>query len=308
MSETRRKSPEEQEATKFAGDVVLEGRAEDLAEKCVEAAKGSVERLKSAVPQVAKRAGVSVEALANYMAFRLSLQGINWWGAATNLQEDGVSALCSPRDLLLTRVRLARLNPIDRDLLLRALEPLVLAFSGKIGSGKTTLSQQVAEALGWRRASFGEYLSTFARSQGLEDSRDVLQELGERLVSRSADDFCRSVLAHFGWNSGEPLVIDGIRHVAIFEALRRIVAPLELRLVFINVDENTRLKRLKQSDRDVIDRLQQIEAHSTEREVVATLPSLASRRVEGDRPAKDVVREIVGWVHQGDGVDPTCSV
>jgi hypothetical protein len=38
------------------------------------------------------------------------------------------------------------------------------------------------------------------------------------------------------------------------------------------------------------------------------LPSLASRHVEGDRPAKDVVREIVGWVHQGDGGDPTCNV
>jgi len=307
MSETRRKSPEELQATRFAGDVVLDGRAEELAERCVAVAKNSVERLKGAVPHVAKQAGVSVEALANYMAFRLSLQGINWWGAATNLQEDGVGALCSPRDLLLSRVRLAELNPIDRDLLLRALEPLVLAFSGKIGSGKTTLSQQVAAALGWKRASFGEYLSTFAKSQGLEDSRDVLQELGESLVSRGPDDFCRTVLAHFGWTSGEPLVIDGVRHVAIFEALRRIVAPLELRLVFINVNEDTRLKRLKHTDRDVIDRLQQVEAHSTEREVVGTLPSIAARQIQGDRPAKDVVREIVGWVHQGDGVEPICN-
>jgi ribosome-binding protein aMBF1 (putative translation factor)/cytidylate kinase len=308
MSETRREAPEEQQATRFAGDVVLDGRAEELAEKCVEVAKGSVERLKSAVPQVAKRAGVSVEVLANYMAFRLSLQGINWWGAATNLQENGIGPLCSPRDLLLSRVRLARLNPVDRDLLLRALEPLVLAFSGKIGSGKTTLSQQVAEALGWRRASFGEYVGIFAKSQGLEVSRDVLQELGQSLVARGPDDFCRSVLAHFGWNSGEPLVIDGVRHAVIFEALRRIVAPLDLRLVFINVDENTRLKRLKQTDRDVIDRLREVESHSTEREVTETLPSLASRHFQGDRPAKDVVREIVGWVHQGDGVEPTCSV
>jgi hypothetical protein len=96
MSEMRRKSPEELQASRFAGDVVLDGRAEELAEKCVEVARNSVERLKGAVPHVAKQAGVSVETLANYMAFRLSLQGINWWGAATNLQEDGVGALCSP--------------------------------------------------------------------------------------------------------------------------------------------------------------------------------------------------------------------
>ena len=56
------------------------GRAEDLAERCVQAARGSVERLKVAVPQVAAREHVPVDALANYMAFRLSLQGHNWWG------------------------------------------------------------------------------------------------------------------------------------------------------------------------------------------------------------------------------------
>jgi cytidylate kinase/transcriptional regulator with XRE-family HTH domain/Zn-dependent peptidase ImmA (M78 family) len=308
MAESRRKSPEELEADQFAGNIVLNGRAEELVELCVQTAGGRVERLKSAVPQVAKRSGVPVEALANYMAFRLSLQGINWWGTATNLQEDGVASMCSPRDLLLSCVRLAQLNPIDRDLLLRASEPLVLAFSGKIGSGKTTLSQQVADALGWRRASFGEYLSMFAKSQGLDDSREVLQELGESLVSRNPDDFCRSVLAHFGWRSGEPLVIDGVRHATIFEALRRIVAPLDLRLVFVNVDEDTRLKRLKKTDRDVIGRLQEVEAHSTERDVVNTLPSLASRHIRGDRPPNEVVREIVGWVHQGDGVEDACNV
>ena len=41
------------------------------------------------MPQVAAREHVPADALANYMAFRLSLQRINWWGAATNLQEAG---------------------------------------------------------------------------------------------------------------------------------------------------------------------------------------------------------------------------
>jgi len=65
---------------------MLDGRAEELAEQCVTAAKNRVELLKNAVPSVAQSGGVQVDALANYMAFRLSLQGINWWGAANNLQ------------------------------------------------------------------------------------------------------------------------------------------------------------------------------------------------------------------------------
>jgi transcriptional regulator with XRE-family HTH domain/Zn-dependent peptidase ImmA (M78 family)/adenylate kinase family enzyme len=306
MSEARRKSPEETQASQFAGDVMLAGRAEDLTQQCVDAAANSVERLKAVVPKVAKAADVSVGALANYVAFRLSLQGINWWGAATNLQQELGDVSCTPRDLLLAHSKLGALNPIDRDLLLRALEPLVLAFSGKMGSGKSTLSQQVADALGWKRASFGDYLRVFARSQGLEESREVLQDLGESLVIKDPTAFCHSVLTHFQWHSGEPLVIDGVRHAAVLDSLRKLVAPLELRLVFIEIDEGTRIKRLQKIDKSVLDRLAVVESHSTEREVVSTLPALAAWHVQGDRPVDQVVQEILAWVHQGDGVEDTC--
>jgi transcriptional regulator with XRE-family HTH domain len=112
--------PEEQLATQFAGDVVLAGRAEELAERCVQAAGESVERLKTAVPRVAAHEQVPVDALANYIAFRLSLQNINWWGAATNLQAAGPDPWYAARDLLLQQTDFARLNEIDRTLLLRA--------------------------------------------------------------------------------------------------------------------------------------------------------------------------------------------
>jgi transcriptional regulator with XRE-family HTH domain len=117
----RQDAPEEQVATQFAADVVLAGRAEALAERCVRAARGSVERLKMAVRQIAEREQVPADALANYMAFRLSLQGINWWGAATNLQSAGPDPWYAARDLLLQYTDFARLNEVDRTLMLRAL-------------------------------------------------------------------------------------------------------------------------------------------------------------------------------------------
>src|SRR5262249_34292262 len=43
MSDARRKSADEASADRFAGDVMLAGRAEQLVERCVEVAKGSVE-------------------------------------------------------------------------------------------------------------------------------------------------------------------------------------------------------------------------------------------------------------------------
>jgi hypothetical protein len=120
-ADERRNSAEEREASRFSGDVVLDGRAEELAQLCVNAAGGSVERLKAAVPRVAARHGVLTDSLANYMAFRLSLQGLNWWGAATNLQRTEVDPLQTARAALLDRVHLGRLNELDRELLRLAL-------------------------------------------------------------------------------------------------------------------------------------------------------------------------------------------
>lgn len=112
---------EEKMASQFAGNVILDGRAEELVKKCVQSAKRSVEQLKSVVPTVAREEHVPTDALANYMAFRLSLQGLDWWGAAHNLQVPSTAAWRITRDLLLARANIGGLDEVDRDLLLQAL-------------------------------------------------------------------------------------------------------------------------------------------------------------------------------------------
>jgi hypothetical protein len=106
----------------FAGDVMLAGRAEELAKQCADEAGGSIERLKGVVQRVAKREGVSVAALANYMAFRVALQGASWWGAATNLQGGSVNPWEVTRAKTLSRLDLSCLDDAERSVLLRALE------------------------------------------------------------------------------------------------------------------------------------------------------------------------------------------
>jgi Zn-dependent peptidase ImmA (M78 family) len=116
-----RHDEEEGEANDFAANVMLDGRAEELAQSCVDAANGRVEYLKRAVPEVAIREGVSHEALANYMAFRLSLQGINWWGTASRLQRGVDNPFEIVRDILLAKADIDSLNEIDRNILMSAL-------------------------------------------------------------------------------------------------------------------------------------------------------------------------------------------
>jgi transcriptional regulator with XRE-family HTH domain len=115
-------SSSETMASLFAGNVMLDGRAEELAEKCAQEANGSIEQLKSVVPRVAKRETVSVAALANYMAFRLSLQGNSWWGAAANLQTGMTDPWETARNQALSHLDLTRLDDAERTVLLRALE------------------------------------------------------------------------------------------------------------------------------------------------------------------------------------------
>ena len=121
MTKERLESDEEQAASQYAGDVLLNGRAEVLIAQCVRAAGGSIERLKKALPQVAERERVRTDALANYMAFRLSLQGENWWGAANNLQATTPDPWLVARDVMLEHINLGALNESDRSLLLQAL-------------------------------------------------------------------------------------------------------------------------------------------------------------------------------------------
>jgi transcriptional regulator with XRE-family HTH domain len=118
---TRRTSPEEQAASQFAGNVLLNGRAETLVAECVKAAKGDIALFKSVAPRIAQQAGLAVDHFANYLAWRLSLQRENWWGAANNLQTQVGDPLSIARDVFYRRFDFRRIDPVDARLLERAL-------------------------------------------------------------------------------------------------------------------------------------------------------------------------------------------
>lgn len=120
-STERRHSAEEIAASQFAGEVILDGKAEILAQACVAAAQHSVSRLKSVVPAIAAQHDVGVGSLANYLAYRLSWQGVNWWGAAANLQANDGDPWTIARDVFIERFPYDIDNELDRQLLDRAL-------------------------------------------------------------------------------------------------------------------------------------------------------------------------------------------
>lgn len=175
--------------------------------------------------------------------------------------------------------------------------PLVLAFAGRIASGKSTVSQGVAAALGWPWTSFGGYVRMEAQHRGLDETRAVLQQVGEQLIAAGWELFCQAVLAQAGWRPGQPLVIDGIRHVEGLQTLRDIAAPQSVLLILIDVPEMVRTVRL--SARGVTgDEQQQDDRHASETQVNAILPQIANLIVDGTRPVEDLVHDITLWIER----------
>ena len=178
----------------------------------------------------------------------------------------------------------------------KTMSAIAIGFAGKIGSGKTTLSGKVSETLAWPYVSFGNYVRNVARQRGLAESREVLQEIGAALVSSDPEMFCREVLSQANWQPGSPLVIDGVRHKEVVEALRRLVAPSSLRIVYIELADEVRESRLPEEGINDATQLQRIETHSTEVQVKTVLPESADLIVDGGKELDHLVNEVVEWV------------
>jgi dephospho-CoA kinase len=169
---------------------------------------------------------------------------------------------------------------------------LVIAFAGAKGSGKSAISHALAERLHVQRVGFGDYIRNEAQRRGLPNTTEALQALGELLISKGWEPFCTKVLAQAPWNRNEDLIVDGIRHVQAIWTLRKITAPAELFLIFVNTDVTVRLARLE--TRDLVSKadLQKIEAHSTEADAKQELPERANLIIDGTRPLPELLRTL----------------
>jgi len=174
--------------------------------------------------------------------------------------------------------------------------PKVVAFAGKIGSGKTTITKSLADLLAWPRASFGDYVREEARQRGMKDTREVLQALGTEILRAEPGNFCQSVLAHSGWNAGQNLLIDGLRHEETIEIIRRLTRATTVSIVFVKISEEVRLERLMGREGSDVKYRTMVEAHSSEAQVTSILAGKANFTVDNDGPLEATVSAISQWI------------
>ncbi len=169
---------------------------------------------------------------------------------------------------------------------------IALALAGGRGSGKTSVASRVTSRVGGNRASFGEYVRSEARRLGIEETTESLQVLGQRLVEAGPREFAANVLRIAGWNGKGVLIIDGLRHLEILEALRSLLSPVQLRLVLLKVDSEVRRKRLEQRGDD-ISNFDRADSAPTEVQVFGPLATAADMVVNGSHPPDEIAVSII---------------
>jgi transcriptional regulator with XRE-family HTH domain len=120
-------------ANEFATAAIFGGRSEELFQLVLDKSGGDLALMQRAVRFVARHNEVDAGALAFNVAHRLAETGYDWWGAAINLQESNTDPWRIARDALVERLDWSALDPLDADLLARALDATPLLESSADG-------------------------------------------------------------------------------------------------------------------------------------------------------------------------------
>ena len=164
-------------------------------------------------------------------------------------------------------------------------------FSGRIGSGKSSISKYIAKKNNMKYISFGNFIRQVAKKRGLREERETLQLIGNEMIQKGIYKFCMMVLDYYDWKPNENVIIDGIRHIEIFNELKSIFSPNTILLVYISTDKNILLKR--NIDRGIIDNthLQEIENDETELDVKFKLQQISDYTINGSLKIKNAYKE-----------------
>lgn len=124
-----------------------------------------------------------------------------------------------------------------------------LCLAGKRGSGKTTVASSLEQIGDFARVSFGDFVRSAASARGVGDDIPSLERVGSELITELGwERFCSAVLAEA--RPAEWVVVDGVRHCAAHDMIRRLVGPGRTALVFVCIDEEIRRQRLAMRGRD----------------------------------------------------------
>jgi hypothetical protein len=104
-----------------------------------------------------------------------------------------------------------------------------------------------------------------------------------------------AVLTQANWHAGEPVVVEGVRHLEALAAIKKVTAPSDVVLIYLDVSDAARTARLAAVRPTDALGLAHAEEHSTEVQVKDLLQSTADLVVDAERELDAVVGDIAAW-------------
>lgn len=165
---------------------------------------------------------------------------------------------------------------------------MIIGISGKIGSGKSTISRYISMKYGFRPLSTSGMLKSILESNDIEINRENLQKIGDELISVvGGSGFIAIMLAYL---PPDNYLIDSIRHVGALNYLRLRYGD---KYYHIHVESCYDLRFLREKNiyGETIEHFRQIESANTEQEIDA-LKNLADVAIVNDIGINDVQIQI----------------
>lgn len=139
---------------------------------------------------------------------------------------------------------------------------MFIGLSGKIGSGKSTISNYLKEKYNFNILSFKDIIVKEINQKGLAPSRVNLQDTGNDLYNKlGPENFCDLLIENCNPNTN--YVIDSIRHLKINLYMKNKFGNKYF-LIFTDTIDDTRYKRIMIRDNNV---LFDAESHHVESEI-----------------------------------------
>lgn len=110
----------------------------------------------------------------------------------------------------------------------------VYLISGKIGSGKTWLSNKISDLLKLDRCSFSDYVKWKCNQLGMPTNRENLNLVGEKAVGDWLTEFVYYLFNCTIEKKSDILIIDGLRHIEILDEIAKYCDEIEI--IYIDSD------------------------------------------------------------------------
>ena len=142
---------------------------------------------------------------------------------------------------------------------------LAVVVCARIGSGKSTAVNFITAEFGFKAVSFGSSIRHMAALRSTPTTRGQLQDLGDCVFkSKGPSGFLEEALEHFGINSHDSVVFDGVRHLEILTAIRQAAEATIAVYLEVNQEERFRRHRARQASGWSLEEFLIVDSHPVE--------------------------------------------